>query len=326
MNRTLKLAIMSVALMIGLTGCGLEPSTGTVPASAPAKIQPIQGLPEDAKATVTSKSFTEQLIIGKITVIAMKTAGFDVTDLTNVPGSQPARQLLLSGDASLLWEYTGTAWLTYLGNEEPVDGSQAQWEAVRDADVPNNIVWGEPAPLNNTYALAMNRETTERLGITKLSQLKDLGSKDLTFCVDPEFNSRRDGLTPMLEHYGIDRGTSVPEDNIGLYDVGAIYQATADGACNFGEVFTTDGRIKALDLTVLEDDEHYFPSYNAAPAFNGDFIKQYPQVKDLMNQIAPLLTDEALMEMNYQVDVVGREPSDVAFEWMVDQGLVAKPE
>lgn len=325
MKRTLKLAAMSAALLVGLTGCGLSPSTGTVPEAAPAKIQPIAGLPSDVKATVTSKSFTEQILLGKITVIAMKTAGFDVTDLTNVPGSQPARQLLLAGDASLLWEYTGTAWLTYLGNEQPVDGSREQWEAVRDADVPNNIVWGQPAPLNNTYALAMNRKNADRLGITKLSQLKQLDSKELTFCVDPEFNSRRDGLTPMLEHYGIDRGTSVSEDNIGLYDVGAIYQATADGACNFGEVFTTDGRIKALDLTVLQDDLDYFPSYNAAPAFNGEFIKRYPQVKDLMNQIAPLLTDDALMEMNYQVDVVGREPSDVAFEWMVDQGLIAEP-
>ena len=196
---------------------------------------------------------------------------------------------------------------------------------MHDEDVSNNILWGEPAPLNNTYALAMNRKNADRLGVTKLSQLKELDKEELTFCVDPEFNSRRDGLTPMLEHYGIDRGKGVSEDNIGLYDVGAIYQATADGACNFGEVFTTDGRIKALDLTVLEDDLDYFPSYNAAPAFNGEFIREFPQAMDIMEQIAPLLTDEALMDMNYQVDVVGREPSDVAFEWMVDQGLVTTP-
>ncbi|GGL80231.1 glycine betaine ABC transporter substrate-binding protein [Glutamicibacter protophormiae] len=325
MKRTSKLIALSFAALIGLTGCGLSPSTGTVPASAPGSIQPLPDLPETAKATVTSKSFTEQLLLGKITVIALETAGFDVTDLTNVPGSQPARQLLLSGDASALWEYTGTAWLTYLGHEEPVTGEQAQWQAVHDEDVSNNIVWGEPAPLNNTYALAMNRKNADRLGVTKLSQLKELDKEELTFCVDPEFNSRRDGLTPMLEHYGIDRGKGVSEDNIGLYDVGAIYQATADGACNFGEVFTTDGRIKALDLTVLEDDLDYFPSYNAAPAFNGEFIREFPQAMDVMEQIAPLLTDEALMDMNYQVDVVGREPSDVAFEWMVDQGLVTTP-
>ena len=129
----------------------------------------------------------------------------------------------------------------------------------------------------------------------------------------------------MLEHYGIDRGSEVSEDNIGLYDVGAIYQATANGACNFGEVFTTDGRIKALNLTVLEDDRKYFPSYNAAPAFNGEFLDEHPEIQQIMDQIAPLLTDQVLMELNYQVDVVGREPADVAFEWMVGEGLVSEP-
>lgn len=105
----------------------------------------------------------------------------------------------------------------------------------------------------------------------------------------------------------------MPESNVGLYDVGAIYSATADGACNFGEVFTTDGRIKALNLTVLEDDVEYFPSYNMAPVINGEFYEQYPQVADVMAQIAPLLTDEVLMDLNYQVDVEGGEPADVAF-------------
>lgn len=325
MNRKLKFGALSFAVLIGLTGCGLSPSTGTTPDANPGLIKDDPSLSGDAKVTVTSKSFTEQLILGKISVIALNVAGYNVTDLTNVPGSQPARQLLLSGDASVLWEYIGTAWLTYLGHEKPVIGAEKQWQAVHDEDVANGIVWGEPAPLNNTYAMAMNREVADRLGITKLSEMSKLDSKELTFCVDPEFNSRRDGLTPMLEHYGMKRGSQIKEDNIGLYDVGAIYQATAEGACNFGEVFTTDGRIKALDLTVLEDDKQYFPSYNAAPAFNAEFLEKNPGVQDVMAQIAPLLTDEVLLDLNYQVDVEGREPADVAYEWMLNEGLITAP-
>lgn len=325
MNRKLKFGALSFAVLIGLTGCGLSPSTGTTPDANPGLIKDDPSLSGDAKVTVTSKSFTEQLILGKISVIALNVAGYNVTDLTNVPGSQPARQLLLSGDASALWEYIGTGWLTYLGHEKPVIGAEKQWQAVHDEDVANGIVWGEPAPLNNTYALAVNREVADRLGITKLSEMSKLDSKELTFCVDPEFNSRRDGLTPMLEHYGMKRGSQIKEDNIGLYDVGAIYQATAEGACNFGEVFTTDGRIKALDLTVLEDDKQYFPSYNAAPAFNAEFLEKNPGVQDVMAQIAPLLTDEVLLDLNYQVDVEGREPADVAYEWMLNEGLITAP-
>lgn len=325
MKSTLKKLTLGAAVVLALTGCGLSPSTGVVPASAPGSIQLIPDLPEDAKATVSSKSFTEQLIVGKIAVIALQTAGFNVTDMTNVPGSQPVRELVLSNSANVVWEYTGTAWLTYLGHEDPVIGSEAQWEAVRDEDAENGIFWGPPAPMNNTYAMAMNEEVTERLGVTKLSELKDLDQADLTFCVDPEFNSRRDGLTPMLEDIGLSRGSDVPESNIGLYDVGAIYTATATGACNFGEVFTTDGRIKALNLTVLEDDIQYFPSYNMAPMINAEFNAQWPQVAEIMASIAPLLTDEVLQDLNAQVDVDGREPADVAFEWMVQEGLVTEP-
>lgn len=325
MKKTLSKIALGGAALLALSGCGLSPSTGVVPASAPGIIQPIADLPEGTRATVTSKSFTEQLIVGKIAVIALQTAGFQVTDMTNVPGSQPARELVVSNAANMGWEYTGTAWLTYLGNEEPVIGAEEQWQAVRDADEANGIYWGRPAPMNNTYAMAMNQETAERLGITRLSELRDLDTAELTFCVDPEFNSRRDGLTPMLEKIGLERGSDVPEPNIGLYDVGAIYSATASGACNFGEVFTTDGRIKALNLTVLEDDVQYFPSYNMAPMINAEFHQQWPQVAEIMGGIAPLLTDEVLQTLNARVDVDGAEPADIAFEWMVEQGLVTEP-
>lgn len=94
-----------------LTGCGLEPSTAYVPDAAPGSIRPVEGA-EGTEVRVTSKNFTEQLILGKIGVLAVQAAGFETEDITNVPGSQPVRELMLSGDADLTFEYTGTAWLT----------------------------------------------------------------------------------------------------------------------------------------------------------------------------------------------------------------------
>ena len=278
--------------------------------------------------TVTSKAFTEQLILGKIAVLAGQAAGFKVKDLTNVPGSQPARELIASGQATMMWDYTGTAWMTYLGHETGIANKKEQWQKVHDQDLGNGIIWGQPAPMNNTYAMAVRSEAVKDLGgISKLSQLKDLDPKDLTFCVDAEFNSRSDGLNPMLELYGLKRGDpeSVPESNVGLYDTGAIYSATDKGDCNFGEVFTTDGRIKALGLTVLEDDLGYFPAYNVAPVFFGKSAEKYPGIEDVFAKIAPLLTDDALQAMNLEVDVNGREPADVAFDWMVANGFITKP-
>ncbi|MFI7494060.1 glycine betaine ABC transporter substrate-binding protein [Kocuria sp. M4R2S49] len=315
--------LLSCAGLI-LTGCGLEPSTAYVPAAEPGSIEPIEGA-EGTEVSVTSKNFTEQLILGKIAVLAMEAAGFETEDITNVPGSQPVRELMLTGDADLTFEYTGTAWLTYMGNETGIPDQQEQWQAVREADLDNGLTWGEPASLNNTYAMAVRSEYAEANGLETVSDIATLPREERTFCVESEFNSRSDGLTPMLAHYGLDRGSEVPEDNIGIYDTGAIYSATDDGECNFGEVFSTDGRIPALDLTVLEDDRQFFPAYNAAPVYNTELLEEFPRMEEVMEPISAALTDDVMQELNRQVDVEGRDPADVAYEWMLSEGFIVEP-
>ncbi|TDK26716.1 glycine betaine ABC transporter substrate-binding protein [Arthrobacter crusticola] len=309
-----------------LAGCGLQPATSYVPEAGPGSIEVIEGA-EGTELTVTSKNFTEQLILGKISVLAAAAAGFDVTDLTNVPGSQPVRELLVSGDADLTIEYTGTAWLTFLNQSKGIPDKEKQWQAVHDADLANSLTWGRPAPLNNTYAIAVRTEAVEELGgITKLSQIAALPVEERTFCVESEFNSRSDGLNPMLKHYGLTRGTpdGVPDGNIGVYDTGAVYSATDKGNCNFGEVFSTDGRIDALELTLLEDDLNFFPAYNAAPVFGTAVLEEHPGLEEVFAQVAAELTDEELRRMNLLVDVEGQEPADVAFDFMVDKGFISE--
>ncbi|GAB3268827.1 glycine betaine ABC transporter substrate-binding protein [Arthrobacter pigmenti] len=319
-------AAILASLALILTGCGLQPAASFVPAAGPGSIEEIDEA-EGETITVTSKNFTEQLILGKIAVLAMQAAGFDVEDLTNVPGSQPVRELMLSGQADVTWEYTGTAWLTYLGKKKGIPNQQQQWEAVRKADKKNGLTWLPPAPLNNTYALAVRSEAVEKLdGISKLSEIKDLPVKERTFCIESEFNSRSDGMNPMLKHYGMERGSpqGVPNDNIGIYDTGAVYSATDNGECNFGEVFTTDGRIDALGLTVLEDDKNFFPAYNAAPVINAETLKEFPQIADVFAQISPELTSDVMRKLNGKVDVQGEQPAQVAFDWMVKEGFISE--
>lgn len=316
--------LASLALMV--SGCGLQSASSFVPAAGPGSIEEIEEA-EGESITVTSKNFTEQLILGKIAVLAMQAAGFDVEDLTNVPGSVPVRELMLSGQADVTWEYTGTAWLTYLGKKQGIPNQQKQWEAVRKADKKRGLTWLPPAPLNNTYALAVRDEAVEKLGgISKLSEIKDLPVKQRTFCIESEFNSRSDGMNPMLKHYGMERGSpqGVPNDNIGIYDTGAVYSATDNGECNFGEVFTTDGRIDALGLTVLEDDKNFFPAYNAAPVINTETLKEYPQIADVFAQISPELTSDVMRKLNGKVDVQGQQPAQVAFDWMVKEGFISE--
>ena len=310
-----------------LTGCGLAPATSYVPPAAPGTIEAVPGS-EGVEVTVTGRNNTEGLILGKMAVLGASAAGFTVQDLTNVPGSQPTRSLMLAGKADIIWEYTGTAWLSFMGHTEGIPDQDEQWQAVHDEDLTNGLTWGAKAPLNNTYAIAVTDETAAEFGLSTLSDIAKVPVDDRTFCVEPEFNSRPDGFAPMLAHYGVDRGSAegVPERNIGLYDVGAVYSATDSGDCTFGEVFATDGRVDALDLTVLVDDQQFFPAYNVAPVFSSETLSQHPELEGIFEQLSPLLTDDVMRALNLQVDVDGRDPADVAFEWMVDEGFLTAPE
>lgn len=321
--RPTALAAGVLGSLVLLSGCGLAPATSYIPAAGPGTIESIPGA-DGVNVTVTGRNNTEGLILGKMAVLAADAAGFEVTDLTNVPGSQPTRSLMLAGKADIIWEYTGTAWLSFMGHTEGIPEQDAQWQAVHDEDLGNGLTWGAKAPLNNTYAISVTDETAAEFGLSTLSDIIKIPVADRTFCVEPEFNSRPDGFAPMLAHYGLDRGTSegVPEANIGLYDVGALYSATDSGDCTFGEVFATDGRVDALGLTVLEDDQLFFPAYNVAPVFSSATLAEFPELESMFEQISPLLNDDVMRALNRQVDVDGREPADVAFDWMIDNGFI----
>ncbi|OUS84390.1 glycine betaine ABC transporter substrate-binding protein [Rhodococcus sp. NCIMB 12038] len=305
--------------------CGLE-SGGALPLSVePGSIQPVPEL-EGVPITVGSKDFTEQVTLGYIIEFALSAAGADVRDLTNIQGSNSTRDAQLDGQIDVTYEYTGTGWINYLGNEIPIPDPTAQFEAVRDQDLERNgMVWVDPAPMNNTYALAMSRQTAEETGITTLSEYADLVNRDpaaATTCVETEFNVRQDGFPGMAAKYGFDPARA----NRQILQTGIIYQATADGTqCKFGEVFTTDGRIIALDLVLLEDDRQFFPKYNPAITMRKDFAEAHPQVADVMAPISAELTNEEITELNRRVDVEGEEPADVARDWLVQKGFVTLP-
>jgi osmoprotectant transport system substrate-binding protein len=323
-------AVLVAALSLGtalVSGCGLQ-SAGTVTSqAAPAAIRPMAAV-EGEPITVGAKNFTEALILGKIAVIALQVAGFEVTDRSGIPGAAPARAAMTGGEVHVQWDYTGTGWLNYLGMPEGIPDQQEQWRAVKEADAENGMTWLPPADANNTYAFAVRSEAVAELGgVATLSDVAALPVEQRTFCVESEFATRSDGFEPMLEAYGIPLGDpqGVPRENVSILDTGAVYTATDDGdACNFGEVFTTDGRIASLDLTVLDDDRGYFPAYNIAPVMLTEVLEEHPQLADVFAEITPLLTDEVMIELNDRVDVDGEDPADVALDWMVSEGLVAR--
>ncbi|MET9951348.1 glycine betaine ABC transporter substrate-binding protein [Streptomyces sp. NPDC006339] len=280
--------------------------------------QPLKG----ASLTVTSKTFTENIVLGQMIGLVFKAAGAEVLDRTNLAGSISTREAIVKGDADAMYDYTGTAWITYQGNAEPIADPAAQWEAVRRADRKNGVVWLPQASLDNTYALAISRRNNEKYRLRTLSDVAALAKRDpsaVTVCVENEFASRDDGLPGMQKAYGM----SLPAANVRKMDAGIIYtQVSQSDSCLLGEVYTTDGRIKAMDLTVLEDDRQFFPNYNAAPELNAATYAKYPAIADLLGPVTAKLTTAVARELNAEVDVEGRDPHEVAKEWLIEEGFI----
>ncbi|MFJ6565869.1 glycine betaine ABC transporter substrate-binding protein [Streptomyces sp. NPDC091292] len=320
----MRVRVLAAGALAGslLAGCGLTSGSPMVDDVKPGSIG--QGLPlKGAQLTVTSKEFTEQLILGAVMGIAWEAAGAEVLDRTGIQGSIGAREAVKSGTADGMYEYTGTAWITYQGNSKPITDPQKQWEAVRDADLANGITWLPPAALNNTYALAMNRANAEKYGTKTLSDVAALSVSDpnaVTLCVESEFASRDDGLIGMQKAYGM----KIPNSHITKMDTGIIYTQAAKGTCTYGEVFTTDGRIKAMDLTVMEDDKHFFPNYNVAPEINTKALENHPAIREVLDPITRKLDNTVAQTLNAKVDVEGQDAHEVALDWLVQEGFIKK--
>jgi osmoprotectant transport system substrate-binding protein len=272
---------------------------------------------EGAALVVGAKDFSEQNILAHITAELLNAHGASA-EAKEIKGSSNTRKALEAGEIQLYWEYTGTAWITYLGNDKPIPDSAQQYEAVAKADKDKNgITWLPASGFNNTYALALASEKAGQLGVAKLSDLAKVDQP--TICVESEFSVRDDGLPGLLSAYGL----TVPKDDVKLLDTGVIYTETDKGqTCTFGEVFTTDGRIKALGLTVLEDDKKFFPVYQGAPTLKTETLTKYPQIAQILAPLAQKLTTEVVQGLNAQVDVDGEDAADVAKDWLEKEGLL----
>ncbi|MFJ3618564.1 glycine betaine ABC transporter substrate-binding protein [Streptomyces iakyrus] len=312
--------LAAAGLLLAAAGCGLtsgSPLTDDVEPGSIGRGEPLKG----AQLTVTSKSFTEQLILGSIMGIAFEAAGADVIDRTGIQGSIGSREAVRKGDADAGYEYTGTAWITYLGHSKPITDPREQWEAVKKEDAGKGLVWLPPSKLDNTYALAMNQENAKKYGTKTMSDVAKLAKSDpgaVNLCVEVEFANRADGLPGMQKAYGMD----VPARNITQMDTGIIYTQTDKGSCTFGEVFTTDGRIKSMNLAVMDDDRKFFPNYNAAPMINAKSLKEWPAIAEVLNPVTARLDNSVAQTLNAKVDVEGEDPHQVALDWMVEEGFV----
>ena len=294
---------------------------------------------EDLPAvTIGSKNFTEQFIVSEMLAVLLEDAGYDVERALNLAGSAIAHTALVEGEIDVYVEYTGTGLLAILGMDLPAAdaspvagaspgaGASPAAEGGLAQDVYDivaaeyqeqfGLTWLEPWGFNNTYTLAIRGDDVEELGGPEtISDLEGVAG-DLTFGATQEFVIRPDGLPGLTEAYGIEFG-----DAVGM-DPGLVYGAIDAGDVDIISAFATDGRIPALGLVTLEDDLGFFPPYFAAPVVRQELLDASPEIADIFNQLAGLIDDQTMADLNFRVDDGGEEPLDVATSFLQEQGLI----
>jgi osmoprotectant transport system substrate-binding protein len=233
-------------------------------------------------------------------------------------GTPVAQAGLQSGQIDLYPEYTGTALLTIL--KQPVNSNQQQvYKTVAENYQQKfNLIWLEPAPMNNTQALVMSQEAAKKYGIKTISQVVAKANQ-LTMIGPPEFEAREDGLPGLKKAYGeFKLKKFIPADP------GLRYKTLNNGQADVAVAFGTDGEISAFKLVVLDDDKKFFPPYQVAPVVRQEILNNNPGIRDALNSLSSKLTNETLRRLNYEVSGKQREPADVAKEFLTKEGVLKK--
>lgn len=237
---------------------------------------------------VGSKQFTESIILGDIITQAIQAGGHPSVHLAELGGTQIVFDALRRGEIDLYPEYTGT-----LVQEIFADHPEASNETLPKLLAEVGIGISEPLGFNNTYALAVRRDTAVERNLRTISDLA--AHPDLRMGFSNEFIDRKDGWKPLRRRYGLTH-TDVSGR---VHDL--AYRQLEAGSLDVIDVYMTDAQIKDLDLVVLEDDLEYFPRYDAVILYRKDLETRFPEVVDAFTKLEGAIPTEQIMALNSAV-------------------------
>jgi osmoprotectant transport system substrate-binding protein len=268
---------------------------------------------------VGSKDFVEQFVLGQLAIVGLEAGGATVTDSTNLGGTVVNRDALLANEIDTYFEYNGTGWTVHLAQEDPSFDPAELTSAVCVQDLAeNDIRWLGVSPFNNTYGFATAGDSPAA-GLDLQGMMEYVNENpDATVCMETEFPNRPDGLVLLEEATGL----TIPEGQSEILDTGVIYDETASGNCTFGEIFTTDGRIPALGLDVVED-PGVMILYNVSMTMPDSVYQQAPDAFEaLADTILAGLDNDTMAELQRRVSADGEDPRAVAEDYLTSLGLL----
>jgi osmoprotectant transport system permease protein len=265
---------------------------------------------------VASKDYTEQHILAHMfsDLIEEKT-DIEVERKINLGGTQVCFSALKSGDIDFYVDYSGTAYGDTL-NYPPISDMEEVYNTVKvDLKEKFNVEVLKQMGFNNTYILAVTKETAAKYNLESISDLAKVASK-LKAGTTLEFLNREDGIPGLTKFYNFNFN-----DTVGL-DGSSRYLALTNNETEVVDAFSTDALLKKFDLVTLKDDKEFFPPYYAIPLIRTETIEEYPELQPIIEELGDMLTDDLMVELNYKVDELQMEPDVVARDFLIESGLI----
>jgi osmoprotectant transport system permease protein len=235
---------------------------------------------------VGSKRFTESYVLAEIAKTALQNAGFRVEHKQGLGGTIILWEALVGGEIALYPEYTGTIDEEILKVKQPLspDEMRAQLRA-------KGVGMTGELGFNNTYALVMRRDRADKLGIRKISDLRE--HPELNLGLTHEFLDRQDGWGPLVARYGLQMR------NVRGIDHALGYAALANGSIDVKDAYSTDARIAEDNLVVLDDDLHFFPQYKAVFLYR---LGTDPRALTALEKLAGTLDTTRMARLNAEAE------------------------
>jgi osmoprotectant transport system permease protein len=248
---------------------------------------------------IGSKRFTESYILADIALDAARAAGdADVTHEEGLGGTAIVFRALEEGSIDAYPEYTGTL------AEAILHAPGADLSALRKALAPKGIAITEPLGFDNTYALAVRSDVAKAKHLETISDLAR--APDLRFGLSPEFLGRSDGFSALAARYGL------PTTHVEAMDHGLAYEALGRGSVDVADAYSTDAKIARYGLTLLVDDRHFFPSYQAVFLYRLDAAARAPKAIEAIRGLAGVIDRASIAALNAEVELDGKTFAAVA--------------
>jgi osmoprotectant transport system permease protein len=270
--------------------------------------------PQPRSVIVASKPFGESYLLAEMFAQLLEARGFVADRRPGLGATEIAFAALRANRIDVYPEYTGTGLLAILGEQPNPDPRQVYRRVSREFRLRYGIRWLPPLGFQNTYAVAVRRETAQRFKLKTLSDLARV-SGAMRAGLTPDFIGRADGLPGLQRAYGI-RFRSVK-----ALLAAVKYKALAAGEVDVIDGYSTDGFIVRYDLVVLQDDRRFFPPYEAAALISPAFARDVPAGVAALTELSGLLTEEDLRRLNRRIEVDNEPIASVAGDALRSLGL-----